>query len=110
MNIKQITFGNLFNTSQVTDMSEMFFGCTDLESVNLSAFDTSKVENMIRMFHSCRAITKLDLTNFDTSNVTETLQMFAYCDNLTEIKVTRDKWTIPNSAITNSGVTDFTYA
>ena len=109
MNIKQITFSNLFNTSQVTDMSEMFFGCTDLESVNLSAFDTSKVENMIRMFHSCRAITKLDLTNFDTSNVTETLQMFAYCDNLTEIKVTRDKWTIPNSTISNSGVTDFTY-
>ena len=109
MKVKQIIFSDFFNTSQVTNMNEMFYGCTDLEGIDLSSFDTSKVETMTRMFHSCRALTKLDLTNFDTSNVIETLQMFDYCDNLTEIRVKRDKWTIPSSAISNSGVTDFTY-
>ena len=35
--------------------------------------------------------------------------MFAKNTNMTEILVTRNTWTIPNSAIRDSGVTDFTY-
>lgn len=61
------------------------------------------------MFNHCQSLTKLDLSSFDTSNVTEYTSIFTDTPKLTEILVTRDKWTIPNSAITNSGVTDFTY-
>ena len=135
MNLTKIIFGKKFDTSNVTGMIMMFYGCTKLTSLDLSNFNTSNVTNMSSMFNSCRSLTELDLSSFDTSNVTSMSQMFQYCDNLTqldltsfntskvtsyrtmfndmpnitEILVTRDKWTIPNSAITNSGVTDFTY-
>ena len=108
-NIEEIIFGNYFVTSNVTNMNAMFANCLKLKNINLSNFDTSIVTNMAYMFLYCESLIKLDLTNFDTQNVTGTHQMFAYCDNLTEIKVTRGKWTIPNSTISNSGVTDFTY-
>ena len=41
------------NTSEVTDMSAMFFLCSGLTSLNLSNFNTSKVTNMSGMFQSC---------------------------------------------------------
>ena len=108
-NIEEIIFGNYFVTSNVTNMNAMFANCLKLKNIDLSNFDTSIVTDMHYMFLYCESLIKLDLTNFDTQNVTGSMQMFAYCDNLTEIKVTRGKWTIPNSTISNSGVTDFTY-
>ena len=38
------------NTSQVTNMSKMFSGCSSLTSLDLSSFDTSNVTNMRSMF------------------------------------------------------------
>ena len=140
MNLKKITFGNNFNTSNVTNMSGMFLYCRNLLKLDLSNFDTSKVTTMARMFFACISLTELNLSSFNTSNVTIMAQMFEGCRsltildlrsfdtskvstnsnsyitmfndlrNITQILVTRGKWTIPNSIITNSGVTDFTYA
>ena len=135
MSLKSITFGENFNTSKVTNMSDMFLGCRNLTELDISNFDTSNVTNMTAMFFNCSSLTELDLSNFDTSNVNGMSQMFQNCSsltsldlrsfdtskvtsyrtmfngmtNITEILVTRDTWTIPNSTIANSGVTDFTY-
>ena len=98
-----------FNTSNVTNMVAMFYACQSLTELNLSNFDTSKVSSMGDMFGGCHSLTSLDLTSFDTSKVTNYRAMFDDLNSITEILVTRDKWTIPNSAISNSGVTDFTY-
>ena len=43
------------NTSQVTDMSYMFSGCSSLTSLDLSSFDTSKVTDMSYMFSGCKS-------------------------------------------------------
>ena len=58
-----------FNTSNITDMSWIFY-CCKVDSIDLSNFDTSKVTNMSGMFCCCQA-TSLDLSNFDTSKVTK---------------------------------------
>ena len=100
---------NSFDTSNVTNMAFMFAGCSNLVEVNLSKFDTANVSTTIQMFDGCTNLKRLDLTNFNTSKITNYDTMFDNMTNITEILVTRDKWTIPNSAITNSGVTDFTY-
>lgn len=42
------------NTSNVTNMSNMFANCTSL--INVPLFDTSKVTNMNRTFYSCRNV------------------------------------------------------
>ncbi len=83
---KNIILDN-FDTSNVTDMSYMFNYCHDVTSLDVSSFDTSKVTNMDSMFYSCATITNLDLSNFDTSNVTNMSYMLC-CASLTNVNLT----------------------
>ena len=71
----------LFDTSSVTNMASMFQYCSHLASVPL--FDTSNVTNMINMFYSCTSLTTVPL--FDTSNVTTMGGMFEVCTSLTSV-------------------------
>ena len=77
-----------FDTSNVTDMNSMFFGCSSLTSLNLTSFDTSNVTSMGFMFPGCSSLTSLDLSNFDTSNVTGMGSMFWGCSSLTSLNLT----------------------
>lgn len=52
---------------------------------NYISFDTSNVTNMSFMFYNCRNVTSLDLRHFDTSNVTTMRQMFTVCNGLTSL-------------------------
>ena len=74
-----------FDTSQVTDMSWMFSGCKKLTNLDVSHFDTSHVTNMSGMFENCDSLTSLDVSHFDTSQVTDMYGMFADCRNLTSL-------------------------
>ena len=76
------------NTSNVTDMSYMFFDCSGLTSLDLSPLDTSKVTNMSWMFDGCSGLTSLDLTPLDTQNVTNMGEMFIKCSGLTSLDLT----------------------
>ena len=68
---------NNVDTSKVTDMSFMFWGCSSLQSLDVSRFDTSNVKNMGWMFHGCSSLQSLDMSGFDTSNVTNMGGMFS---------------------------------
>ncbi len=76
-----------FDTSNVTNMSQMFLGCRNLTTLDLSNFNTSKVINMAHMFSSCSRLTTLDLSDFDTSNVTNMRHMFSYCSSLIALDI-----------------------
>jgi surface protein len=39
-------------------MREMFYGCSSLQSINLSSFNTTNVENMSGMFLGCSSLKK----------------------------------------------------
>ena len=73
------------DTSNVTNMRDMFYGCSALTSLDISKFDTSNVTDMNGMFHICRALTSLDLSKFDTSNVTDISGMFYNCSSITSL-------------------------
>ena len=75
------------NTSNVEEMSMMFYFCRSLTNIDLSHFDTSKVFNMMNMFAYCTSLQELDLSNFDTSNVENMNQMFSGCSNLKSINL-----------------------
>ena len=81
----QINFNKNFNTSNVTDMRDMFDNCSSLTSLDLSNFNTSKVTNMNMMFYNCSSLTSLDLSSFNTSNVTNMDSMFCNCSSLTSL-------------------------
>ena len=76
------------NTAKVTDMGNMFHGCSALTSLDLTNFNTANVEFMDHMFHGCSALTSLDLTNFNTANVTDMSYMFMGCSALTSLDLT----------------------
>lgn len=81
------------NTSNVTNMKEMFYYCTLLKSVPL--FDTSNVTDMFGMFFQCWSLTSAPL--FDTSNVTDMYSMFYGCSVLTNVPL------FDTSNVTNIG-------
>ena len=81
-----------FDTSKVTDMINMFNGCSKLTSLDLSNWDISKVNSMSSMFVNCRSLTSLNLSNWDTSNVTNMYGMFSNCESLTSLDVSN--WNI----------------
>ena len=77
--LTSITGMEYLNTSEVTDMSYMFFFCSSLTSLDLSHFNTSKVTSMNYMFHNCAVLASLDVSNFNTANVTDMEYMFYGC-------------------------------
>ena len=84
-------------TDSVNDMSEMFFGCLTLTSLDLSHFCTESVTTMIRMFCGCKALTELDVTSFDTRKVYDMSYMFCDCVRLSKL----DLITFNTQAVTN---------
>lgn len=76
-----------WDTSNVTTMRWMFEGCVQLDSLDLSRFNTSNVTNMEAMFCDCASLTELDVSSFDTGNVTNMAWMFENCNDLTELDV-----------------------
>ena len=80
-----------FKTDNVTSMYNMFSGCSGLTSLDLSNFNTVNVTNMDTMFGGCSGLTSLDLSNFNTSNVTDMRQMFVYCSGLTSLDLSNFK-------------------
>ena len=83
--LKQIEGLEYLNTSEVKDMSRMFWGCSALTSLDLKHFNTQNVTNMECMFRRCSALTSLDLKSFNTQNVTDMSGMFKVCWKLTSL-------------------------
>ena len=85
--VKSINFNDNFDTSNVTDMGDMFWGCSSLTNLDLSSFDTSNVYDMHSMFSGCSSLTSLDVSSFDTSKATSMYAMFDGCSSLTSLDV-----------------------
>ena len=70
------------DTSNVTNMSNMFYNCSSLTSI--PQLDTSNVTNMTQMFYNCSKLTSIP--QLDTRNATYMAQMFYNCSKLTSIQ------------------------
>ncbi len=76
--------GNL-NSSNVTDMSRMFVGCSSLTTLDLRGWNTSNVTDMSHMFKGCSLLATLYISGWDMSEVTNTISMFEGCSKLASI-------------------------
>ena len=85
VNLTSIEGIEYLNTSQVTDMHNMFYNCYHLQTTDFSGFDTRKVKDMSYMFHNCGSLKSLDISNFNTSEVTDMRGMFDGCIGLTSL-------------------------
>jgi surface protein len=109
-NLNSITFGNNFDTSNVTSMKSMFRGIYScylgvilagncdtpaLTSLDLSGFNTSSVEDMSDMFTDCLQLTNITFgNNFDISSVENMSGMFYNAQALTSLNISN--WCVEN--------------
>ena len=72
----------VFNTS-IKDCSYMFYNCSFISYIDLSSFDTKDVTNMREMFAGCTSIHSLPgISKWDTKNAVDMSLMFGYCLSL----------------------------
>ena len=76
-NIASLDLSEL-DTHNVTTMAYMFKNCSVTELI-LSGWDMSHVANMYQMFYGCQNLESLDLSNVDLHNLTSMEYMFANC-------------------------------
>ena len=94
------------NTSNITDMEEMFDACSLLEKLNVDTWNTSNVTDMSEMFYGCNLLAELDLSNFDMTKVTtktSTSNMFYGCTSLHTLHLDYCSNDTINKIITSSG-------
>ena len=95
-NLTEIKGIELLDSSDVTDMRAMFYGDTNLKSIDLSTFNTTKLTSTWDMFNGCTSITSIDLSSFNTSNVQYFIWMFYNCKNLKILKINKNTFTTSN--------------
>lgn len=83
--LTDINFGDNFNTANVTSMYRMFANCQSLTSIDLSDFNTANVQSISGMFYDCLKLKSLDLTSFNTANVKYMDEVFYSCKELQTI-------------------------
>ena len=83
-NLEEADISNL-DTSQVRNISWMFYGCKSMTSLDLSGLDLSGVVNYAHMFGNCTALKSLILPNTNSSNATNMSCMFCGCSSLEEL-------------------------
>ena len=98
-NISEIKGMEYLNTSNVTNMSEMFFYCSHLKTVDVSNWDLSNVIDMSDTFSHCDSLKSLDVSNWDVSNVRYLRYTFSHCLSLKALDVS--KWN-PRASVMES--------
>lgn len=86
-NLEIVDISDTTNNVYLSNMSNMFAECSSLKTINLSGINTSNTYNMSLMFNQCSSLTELDLSSFYTSNVTNMLGMFSVCPSLTKLNI-----------------------
>ena len=83
--LKSIDLSSLHTTDKVTSIYGMFTDCYNLESINLAYLNTDNVTNMAYLFKGCKSLKTtnyLDFQHFNTAKVTDMRYMFADCSSL----------------------------
>ena len=103
-NLTTISGLEYLNTSNVTDMNRMFYGCSSLTNLNLSTFDTSNLINLQATFADCSSLVTIDLSNWRTPNMAHVAWTFGRCPNLKTIYVS-EGWS--TESLSGEGISMF---
>lgn len=85
--LESITWGNKFNTVNVTDMACMFAGLNKLESIDLEKFDLTSTKNIQGMFAMCESLDTIEVSSWDTKNVEYYADIFYATTSLENLDV-----------------------
>ena len=94
--VKKVTFDESFANCRPTSTAYWFSEFSSLETIEgIEYLKTDSVTNMSNMFYNCSSLTTLDVTGFNTQNVTNMDGMFTGCSGLKTIYV-GESWSTAN--------------
>ena len=76
-----------FNSTLITNLNNMFKGCSSITNINFSNFITSKVNNMANIFSECSSLRSINMSSFNTINVENMNSMFSGCISLESLNL-----------------------
>jgi hypothetical protein len=83
INLVSIDFGNLdVSAISPNSLGSMFFGCSDLETLDLTKFGTVAWATALRSLDGCSSLTALDVSVLDTSALSDAREMFDNCSSV----------------------------
>lgn len=86
INLSSVDLTNL-DTAGVSNFNSMFKNCKSLENLDVSKLNTTSALDMRYMFDGCTRLISLDLSSFNTVNATNMYRMFAGCKSLTSLNL-----------------------
>ena len=99
------TIFSKWNTASVKNIDQMFQGCSELTSLDLSNFDTRNVETYRGLFSGCKKLTTIKVSSNWDSTVFNSYDLFEDCTSLVG-----GAGTVYNPNIYNEVGYDCTYA
>lgn len=74
---------NNLDISNVEKMDRMFYGCKNIEKIDISGWNTSKVKTVSEMFSECSKLKRLYVGDkWSTESISESQDMFSGCQSL----------------------------
>lgn len=70
-----------------TNITNMFFGCSALQKIDVSGWNTTNCTNFSYLFGGCRNLQTIDVKNWNVAKVTTINNMFDLCYGLQEIDI-----------------------
>lgn len=75
-----------WNTSNITNLSNLFFECTRLKQIDLHTWNTESVSTCYWLFRGCSSLEFINIDGWNTCNVYDMDRMFCECPKLIAIK------------------------
>ncbi len=85
-NLTQIDGLETLDTSNITELSQIFKNCCHLTSLNLSGFNDANPTSMNEVFYGCSSLKSIDVSQFDLEDVNKYNNLFANCCSLENVK------------------------
>ena len=73
-------------------MTQTFYYCTSIKSINLSNFNTKNLELASSMFEGCKSLTSINLSSWVNTNLYNVLNIFKNCTSLKHIDIRSFEW------------------
>ena len=95
---RSITHSENFVDSNVTNIKALFANAYNIDTIDAINFDVSSITGtgMEYLFYGCKEIERLDLSTYDTKNITSYKGLFVGCEALERIYVS-DTWKVISS-------------
>ena len=90
---------NCIATNKITNMGDLFFNVRNI-NFDVSEWDVSNVTNMTNMFYGCSNFKDNGIENWNVNNVEIFIGMFTYCSNIYDIDFSN--WNVSNGKYFNS--------